>query len=72
MEIVADYIREHHKGITEVEIQEITYYRAKTFIRQMGHSKNPSCGICNAALYYYKDFIIRNFIYNNNIKDNIS
>ncbi len=29
-------------------------------------------GFPTPALYYYKDFLIRNLIYNNNIKDNIS
>lgn len=41
MEIVADFLREHMKGLTEETIQEIAEVRARTFIRQMENSDNP-------------------------------
>lgn len=41
MDIVADFLREHHKGMTEETIQEIAESRAKLFIMQMEESSDP-------------------------------
>ena len=40
MDIVADFLREHHEGMTAEEIQEIADYRTRTFIDRMENSKN--------------------------------
>ena len=57
--IEEDLLKESNKAILELD-----EFKVKGIFRRAGFP--------TPALYYYKDFLIRNFIYNNNIKDNIS